>query len=89
MLLGMEIKSTHTVSEAVTNHHRMPTTGHLESVTICEVIGLANQLAQWLSLDPHKIDMPLMLKISTKFGFVTERQLDDYVETIGYLRQTA
>ena len=77
------------VCNAAAGHHRMPVKGNLETVNMSELTALANQLAHWLSLDPHKIDMQLLLKVAAKFGFVTESQLDAYVEKIGCLRENS
>ena len=77
------------VSEAAIAHHRMPTHSGLESITIGDITCLANQLTHWLSLDPHKIDMKLMLKSAAKFGLSTESLLDSYVEKISFLREAS
>ena len=76
------------VCKASANHHMMPVGGDRRSITIGELTSFANQLAHWLHLDPHLIDMPLLLKIAAKFGFSTESILETYVDKISFLRES-
>ena len=77
------------VAEASAHHHTMPMRGGLQTVNFGELTGFSNQLAHWINLDPAKIDRKLMMGLSLKFGFSTERMLEEYVDKIFYLREAS
>ena len=64
------------------SHHKMPALGGSSTIVMGEVAAFASQLTHRFSLEPTKLDKPLV----TKFGFLTERELDAYVDKISYLR---
>ena len=76
------------IVDTASAHHKMPRPGGPADLTIGEIAAFANQLTHWLSLEPIKLDKQLLLNLARKFGFVTERLLDAYVENIFFLRES-
>ena len=67
------------VTDAISDHHKMPTTNGKVPISLAEVIAFANQMAHWILLQPHHMDHELYLALCNRFK-ISEVEAEKLVE---------
>ncbi len=76
------------VSDAIALHHQMPHNLSKDPPALYELIGLANQMSHWVSLQPHQMDQKQFSALCTRFG-ITPKQAETMVDAMLPLRFVA
>ncbi len=76
------------VTEAIAFHHKMPVVNDAVPLTLTEVVGLANQVAHWIQLEPNQMDEKLYKAFCARFR-LNEQAADKLVEEMMAFRTAA
>jgi HD-like signal output (HDOD) protein len=69
------------VTEAIAFHHRTPIINDSVPITLAELVGLANQMAHWIQLEPNQIDEKLYKALCSRFK-VSDQAAEKLVDEI-------
>lgn len=73
------------IGDAIALHHRMPSPLSRSGPGLSELIGLANQMSHWVSLQPHQMDQKLFRALCEQFS-LTPSQAEKLIEEMLPLR---
>lgn len=76
------------VGDSIGMHHRMPPAQVTQVPEFHELIALANQMAHWLSLQPHQMNQSLFKALCMRFQ-LSQTEAETLIEDMLYLRQSA
>ncbi len=76
------------VTEAIAFHHRMPIPNDQVPISLAELIGMANQMAHWIQLEPNQMDEKLYKAFCARFK-MNEQQAEKLVDEMMSLRSAA
>lgn len=76
------------VTEAIAFHHKTPVINDAMPITLAEIVGLANQIAHWIQLEPNQMDEKLYKSFCTRFK-MNDQAAEKLVEEMMALRAAA
>ncbi len=76
------------ICDVISLHHRMPPAQVTKNPELYEIIGLANQIAHWVSLQPHQMNQSLFKALCMRLQ-LSQKQAEGIIDEMLRLRVTA